>query len=200
MAEQYLQAIREVQPEGPYFLAGYSGGGVVAYEMARQLVGLGESVGHVIMFNSLAPHVTQTKMTRLQKLWAVRHWSIAFAMDWPRRHRKAKEDKLRSAEIRRILASGQPIPAEYLGRRMTDAYHQAQMRYKAMPYDGEITMFAAARAGTEFLRAGRYLGWDSVVQTPIRLHRFDCDHFNMMADPTIAQIAELLTDIIRAHR
>ncbi|MCP4661410.1 MAG: hypothetical protein GY856_38900, partial [bacterium] len=39
MAEHYVEAIREVQPEGPYRLGGWSMGGVVVFEMARRLAG-----------------------------------------------------------------------------------------------------------------------------------------------------------------
>ncbi|XP_075724817.1 fatty acid synthase-like isoform X2 [Rhipicephalus microplus] len=45
MAAVYVQRIREVQPEGPYHLAGYSFGGMVAFEMAVQMQASGESVG-----------------------------------------------------------------------------------------------------------------------------------------------------------
>jgi pimeloyl-ACP methyl ester carboxylesterase len=44
MAEEYVAAIREVQPRGPYILGGWSAGGLVALEMAQQLRGQGESI------------------------------------------------------------------------------------------------------------------------------------------------------------
>jgi amino acid adenylation domain-containing protein/natural product biosynthesis luciferase-like monooxygenase protein len=44
MARQYIAAIRTVQPHGPYRLAGWSAGGLIAYEMANQLLGEDESV------------------------------------------------------------------------------------------------------------------------------------------------------------
>jgi thioesterase domain-containing protein len=45
MAEAYVAEIRELQPGGPYLLGGYSGGGIVAFEMARRLTALGQEVG-----------------------------------------------------------------------------------------------------------------------------------------------------------
>jgi len=38
MAAYYIKALRTVQPEGPYFLGGWSFGGLVAFEMAQQLL------------------------------------------------------------------------------------------------------------------------------------------------------------------
>ncbi len=55
MAGRYAAAVREVQPEGPYRLAGWSMGGVVAYEMARQLQALGEKVEVLALIDSISP-------------------------------------------------------------------------------------------------------------------------------------------------
>lgn len=55
MAEQYVSAMRKVQPMGPYHLLGYSFGGIVAYEMARQLLQSGEQVGGLYLIDSPAP-------------------------------------------------------------------------------------------------------------------------------------------------
>ena len=54
MAAHYLKEIREVQPSGPYHLGGFSMGGLVAYEMAQQLVAAGEEVGLVVLFDTYA--------------------------------------------------------------------------------------------------------------------------------------------------
>ncbi|HUS25138.1 MAG TPA: alpha/beta fold hydrolase [Candidatus Binatia bacterium] len=55
MACEYLAAVRGVQPEGPYLLAGYSFGGQVAYEMARQLQEAGDEVGLVALLDTGVP-------------------------------------------------------------------------------------------------------------------------------------------------
>jgi phthiocerol/phenolphthiocerol synthesis type-I polyketide synthase E len=52
MAERYLKEIREVQPDGPYFLGGYCMGGTIAYEMAQRLLEIGEEVGIVAMLDT----------------------------------------------------------------------------------------------------------------------------------------------------
>lgn len=55
MAADYIRQIRTVQPEGPYFLAGLSFGGIVAFEMAQQLHAQGEKVVFVGMFDTYRP-------------------------------------------------------------------------------------------------------------------------------------------------
>jgi len=55
MARDRLKALRERQPAGPYLLGGHCAGGLVAFEMARQLVEQGESVPVVVLVESVAP-------------------------------------------------------------------------------------------------------------------------------------------------
>jgi thioesterase domain-containing protein len=56
MAAAYLRDIRRQQPHGPYRIGGYSMGGVVAYEMARQLEAAGQETGLLVLIDAYAPH------------------------------------------------------------------------------------------------------------------------------------------------
>ena len=55
LAQLYAADVRSVQPRGPYFLLGYSFGGVLAFEVARELMSHGEPIGLVIMLDCPAP-------------------------------------------------------------------------------------------------------------------------------------------------
>ncbi len=55
MVDEYLAGIREVQPTGPYNLAAWSSGGIIAYELARRIIDAGEQVASVALFDSFAP-------------------------------------------------------------------------------------------------------------------------------------------------
>ena len=55
IAANYVEAIRAVRPDGPYLLGGWSTGGVVAFEMARQLQARGADVAFVALLDSVAP-------------------------------------------------------------------------------------------------------------------------------------------------
>jgi thioesterase domain-containing protein/acyl carrier protein len=48
----YLASVRQVQPHGPYFLAGWSSGGLIAFEMAHQLRAAGEVVGLLFLLDT----------------------------------------------------------------------------------------------------------------------------------------------------
>ena len=55
LAAYFVREMRAVQPRGPYFLGGSSYGGIVAFEMAQQLVRAGEEVGLLALFDTRAP-------------------------------------------------------------------------------------------------------------------------------------------------
>lgn len=55
MAAHYIEALRSVQPHGPYYLGGWSFGGWVAFEMAQQLHQAGEEVALLAVLDTLAP-------------------------------------------------------------------------------------------------------------------------------------------------
>ena len=57
LAARYVDELQQVQPLGPYHLAGWSSGGQLAYEMAGQLAGRGERVGSVTVLDGLRPNL-----------------------------------------------------------------------------------------------------------------------------------------------
>src|SRR5262249_10496988 len=65
MATSYIRAIKSKQPIGPYILFGWSFGGLLVYEMARQLMESNEEVIIVGLFDTLAPVLMQ-KMTNAE--------------------------------------------------------------------------------------------------------------------------------------
>jgi thioesterase domain-containing protein len=73
MARYSLQAVRQVQPRGPYILIGFSLGGLVALEMAQQLIAQGERVGLLAMLDSY-PHVSRLSRGQRARLWARQTW------------------------------------------------------------------------------------------------------------------------------
>ena len=69
-AETIIRRIRSVQSEGPYSILGYSFGGVLAIEIARQLCICNQSLGSIILLDSYAPHVVSSP--KLKRVWSTR--------------------------------------------------------------------------------------------------------------------------------
>src|SRR5579859_5898153 len=59
-AAAHLAALRTIQSEGPYMLGGFCNGGLLAYEMARQLHAQGQEVAIVIMVDPATPYSHRT--------------------------------------------------------------------------------------------------------------------------------------------
>lgn len=56
MASNYTSAVKHTQPKGPYAIAGYSYGGVVAFEVAKRLEAMGDEVKFMGLIN-IPPHI-----------------------------------------------------------------------------------------------------------------------------------------------
>ena len=196
MATRYVEAVRARQPHGPYRLAGYSGGGVIAFEMTQQLLAVGEEVDHLVFLDSLAPQIARQGMTLAQKLWAARHWDMEFALGWFQRRGRKGDAQNTNAEISQILASGTALPDELIGPRMTDVYSRAQWQYEPAPYGGPVIIFKARKAQTLFLHAGAQLGWQGILTGQVAVQTIECDHFTMMAGEAVAEIGATLNKVL----
>jgi amino acid adenylation domain-containing protein len=139
MAADYLEEIKKRQPNGPYYLCGYSSGGLAAFEIARQLSESGNAVGLVGLFD--------TNMSPVR--WPLRSWlSIgarrlallagalrpASIRTWPATLRRVAE-RLRAwrVSIGAVRAAGISVAASAL---------IASARYRPGFYDGELTLFS----------------------------------------------------------
>ncbi len=74
MARTYLRAIKERQPEGPYYLCGYSFGGLVAFEIARQMTLAGDEVGLVGLFDTLTSPLSWPAPSRRARVRQILIW------------------------------------------------------------------------------------------------------------------------------
>jgi thioesterase domain-containing protein len=187
MAEQYLAAIRQVQPEGPYQLAGWSFGGTVALEMAQQLQKTGESVAFLGIID------TRLYSTRFATFW---HGSRVFLTSmlphlWP-----YVSDYLH-------LQSAHPEQAELGGetrrpnfktsefKRLLQVFHanvRADSRYRPQRYPGRVTLFK-----TETVHPDSTWGWGDIAANGVELHQIPGHHMNVLRSPQVQVLAEKLS-------
>ena len=135
MAADYLQEIKTRQPKGPYYLCGYSFGGLVAFEMARRLQEAGDEVGLVGLFDTMMSPVR----------WPLRAWLAII-------HRRIVRLSVRvGARLR-----GRPAPPRAEARlrhsllksphagvlKVTTSALLASARYRPGYYDGQLTLFS----------------------------------------------------------
>ena len=145
MAAHYVQEIRGVRPRGPYFIGGTCTGGVVAYEMAQQLVGQGERV-ILAMMESWHPrsHQAYHKAPPFF-LWSTIHFlgqtirSFRESLRSPLRARASHwRGKIRSI-TNRLERRWLPLDShEYYTDLVTSATSYAVSRYQPQPYPGSV--------------------------------------------------------------
>ncbi len=201
MAAQYVEAVRGIDATGPYRLAGYSAGGMIALEMAQQLKQRGAQVELLVMIDTLSPAAARRKVSVFQKLWLMRRWSLQFALEWPGRRRRNKHAEASYAQALERLARGEPLPPELVEFHLFRNFINAQSQYWPQAYDGDIALFKARESDTQYLGAGDKLGWDEHVSGEIRAVEIQGSHFSMMAEPGVTELTHALRgELERATR
>jgi len=210
MAAFYLDAIKEVQPAGPYYIAGYSFGGLVALEMARSI---GEKdVAILLMIDSYALPSTwplKSRVSRNRRIWLNRMRLLATRP--PGESAKKLIGRLNRLVKRRtqLAATGgarQPNPArQWLGepdanlplslRQVQDAGGIALMSYAPQRYDGKITFLKAETAQVVFPTDPANI-WSRMGQA-FELHAVPGDHASMIRHHS-NQIAQCISACLAA--
>ncbi len=194
MASRYIAAIRAVDPVGPYCLAGYSGGGVIAFEMAQQLQRAGAQVALLAMLDTLAPAAASARLSPLRKLWLMRHWSLGFTLAWPERRRTRRTEHANHLLALQALARGEPLTPELASARLFSHFVAAQSQYQPQPYAGDLLLLRAEQGYTPYLNAGAQLGWQALVGGSIRVVEIPGSHVSMLTEPGLTQLARALRE------
>ncbi len=199
LAQHYIAEIREVQPQGPYYLGGSSFGGWVAYEMARQLTALGQPVGLVAMFDTAVPGPQPSQ--GMVNGWRQRidTWKYRFALHWqnamvlhPGERISYVRDKTRRAAQR--ISYGRAALSETI-RSVNEAGHWAANNYAPGEYPGNITLFRATQQ-PPWIVSDRTLGWKSLVKGKIKIYDTPGHHADLVRDPRARVLAEQLDDAL----
>ena len=149
MARHYIAEIRTFAPRGPYIMAGYCFGGMVAYEMAQQLARDGQSVPLLVLLNGARPGYHMT--TQEQPASHPHPWRLG----------RLKARALLAARIvsaASLSALGMPIPAGQREDIIFAVTNVAERLYRPQPYAGRTIAFSAAG-----LYRSPDLGWSGLV-------------------------------------
>ncbi len=175
MAERYIAEIRRVQPHGPYFLAGGSMGGMIAYEMALQLRARGETIGLLAMMDTYGPEYRRTDA----ELHTATSLRIAAGLVGRMRR------MLDAARIRRAHATGRPLPCNLRYRELERAHYRALVAYHPRTYDGRAVLFRASTQPRSTRPTGT-LGWSRYMPRGIEVIDLSATHDNLIEQPELA--------------
>ena len=214
MAAQYVAELREFQPDGPYLLAGWSIGGSIALEMARQLQAAGAEVAMTALIDSLCFPRLQGEFPEKDELNSL----LAFAADmtgqqavspairqaW-RQELAAVPEATRASHLLRKLLTSKLLPsgldANYLIRSLKVYLASSRVGLQTGSselYRGELGLIRcsdtiAARAdGFTLPGDADNFGWQAGCANPIRNHEIPGNHYSIFSKERVGNLAAVL--------
>jgi amino acid adenylation domain-containing protein len=177
IAAHCIEAMQSVQPKGPYLLAGFSSGGIIAYEIAQQLRVNGEEVGLLVLLDSYCPN--NNLSGRLSK--AIRQLF------------KGKTRAIRDL-IYSLFIKGLLLDKACILNDAKKAHRWAHLHYqpKNTPQN-TVLLFAEDSLNTT---GKKMLGWDQYLIGKIKQHHFPCNHYNLVRYPMVQDAAKKLQEYL----
>lgn len=194
VAADYVRAIREKQPDGPCHLVGYSFGGIVAFEVAQQLLAQGSQVGMLAFFDTVEWHYGDRVDESLgagEKMQAAKEHldAILFGKDriaYLKKHIDARTSKLKQ---RVLTAFGRPLPPDVTSIEEVNSY--IAVNYHPQKYSGKITLFRSMKR-TAVEGDDPFLGWGGYAGGGVQVLPIPSTHFNILKEPNVKLVADQL--------
>ncbi|MHC1715224.1 MAG: AMP-binding protein [Acidaminococcaceae bacterium] len=197
LASLYIKEMRAVQPKGPYFIAGHSLGGMIAYEISRQLQKQNQEVALLAMLDTRLTHAKRRK-----PLWEkLKHnyqklATVPFKQILPYLRQKTL-DEIGRLQVRNFMRH---YPAS-LDSKLNDAalkkslLRYASQHYKPESYNGTITYFNAAQDNQKYTEES-LRAW-SKLANKVELVQINATHSTIVADPAAKELAKNLRYILQ---
>src|SRR5262249_52484956 len=139
MARDYIAELRTVQATGPYLLGGFSGGGITAYEMARQLMAAGETIALLVLLDTPLPrNPTLGSLDRWRlHLHGFRQRGASHLLDWGRSPYEWEPNR----RPRRADAADPKKPFDFHSQEIEAAFRRACACYELTPLPLRVALF-----------------------------------------------------------
>ncbi|HEX8282859.1 MAG TPA: amino acid adenylation domain-containing protein [Pyrinomonadaceae bacterium] len=199
MATAYVEAVRAAQPEGPYLLGGWSMGGLVAFEMARQLTAQGQEVTQVALIDTTVP-TPEGRLAEPDELSMMSSFALDLGLSWE--HLRISPDELlgmtpdeQLGYVLGLATSAGVLPPDVEPAQVGRLYQVfktnvlAMMNYEPRPWHGRVTLFRAERQ-----EGVGYVGgdWKDFALEGVEQFEVPGDHFTMVRPPHVETLAESL--------
>ena len=202
LAAALAAQIGAVWPEGPLCLCGYSFGGVVAFEIARQMRRAGRNVAGLVLWDSFAPRPLQRRSWR-EALAVLRAQSTTLP---PRERRQFLHGLLRG-KARHLAARRFRLPVSSspdasgpgtavrgsLASPVATASAHMFGRYRPQPYDGRAILFQASDRALMhgvFYRPDPLNDWGGLFSAGLEVRSVPGNHDSLMHEPHARDLAE----------
>jgi len=204
MAQRYVSEIRSVQPHGPYHLAGGSMGGIIAFEMAQQLMAAGETVAMLglvdtsaefgVRYRAHANSGLSGRVQRLHRRMQGQSLGERIATIGEVLNGRVQASKVRQ-QAQQARDAGEALPHSVRYAELEATHMRAYVKYIVKPYAGSIVLFRADNQPPE-LSAKPQLGWETMCGT-VDVIGIPGDHRGMIESPSL--VAKLSAAVLRAQ-
>ncbi len=207
MASEFIAALRQRQPSGPYRLGGHSFGGVVAWEMACQLQAEGADVSQLILFDSSLNRPDDTWQAH-QTAARIAARDLAAAVDIFSRFTDTglalSEESLAKLSLSEQLDQAAQVMASSIGSheaarqlvagllRVSQQHRAARQAYTPGQHSAPVLLFQAQDSDTKDPDIEARQFWAKAAAGPFEAHVVEGDHVTMMAAPYVQGLAKAL--------
>lgn len=200
-ARDYIAEMKQVQPHGPYFVGGFSGGGITAYEIAQQLETMGDTVALVVLLDRPLPlRRPLSRKDRLSiQMQETRRKGLVYPYVWLRNRIRWEIEKRKSSQETRTAHS-------FHNAEIEQAFLHAVGSYEVTPWSGRIALFRPPLIGTWTVSGGKLVNHERAYlfddndwgqYTPqIEVFEVPGDHDSMVLEPNVRVLAGYLRNVI----
>ncbi len=200
-ARDYIEEIRQVQPDGPYMLGGFSGGGITAFEIARQLREAGEEISALVLLDTPLPQQPElSRGDRLRiNLIRLREGGLGYPFAWAKNRILWEIEKHRAVEF-------ETSTAEFHNEAIRAGFMAAIGKYQVQPWEGPMTLFRPPLSLCYKVGKNRFVnkdreyvdpdnGWRSFVPT-MEAIEVPGDHDSMVLEPNVRVLVVRIRQVL----
>jgi amino acid adenylation domain-containing protein len=190
IADHYLHELRRAQPSGPYALLGFCSDAAVAFEMARQLEDMNETVDLLVLVDAWAPAYSH-RLGRVRGVLADVEYELRRSLDIGWRLVRGLWLAVRTGRpkaIKTYLPQSDPVYGASAAYRL---HAHTTDRVKAARPRGFGGSALVVRSGVQpaGLFLDRDLGWASLVRGKLRVITVPGDHLGIFSEPGVGALA-----------
>jgi aspartate racemase len=206
MAAHYVREVRMVQPHGPYHLCAFSAGGLIIFEMARQMRVLGEPVAFVGLLDAYGPDYPEQLPSKTLAAYkmsvhlnTLRLYGIKDQVSYLFRRLRHRVDLIASKLLAGLLLKlNLPMPRqtryEYIARLIERA---VELYPRGNTYPGDVVLFHAS-SQPDGIQPDRTLGWGELIKGNLKIVNVVGTHNSvMMHAPHVAEMVRKIDDELR---
>jgi len=206
MAAHYIHEMRAIQPQGPYHLCAFSAGGLIIFEMARQLHALGEQVAFVGLLDAYGPDYPEYLSTKDRATY-----KASVHLNTVRLHGTKGQVVYLSRRVRHrttlivsrlvsdmLLKLRLPMPRRIRYEYIAWLIDRAAQNYpRGRSYAGDAVLFQAL-SQPEGIKPDRSLGWAGLIAGDLKIVDVTGTHNSIMSHaPHIAGLVQKIDDHLR---